>query len=99
MDRLNDPFPTLADLSREHPEWLEPPRDGDRWGRWTYHAEAQVLAFVEPWDYEVDLRSARTDAERWDWARHLAGKVWVTDEDLGALVRALRALSPGRPHG
>lgn len=66
-------------------------RDGDRWGRWTYHAGPRVLCLEEK-AYDVDLDRCRTAEEVYDWIVHIAGKVWATDADIGALVRALRVV-------
>ncbi len=39
--------------------------------------------------YEVNLDQCDTSAGVLDWIAQLAGKTWVTNDDLGDLVRAL----------
>lgn len=75
-------------------------RDGDSWGRWTYRAEANVLEIrpfgrEAPYRYHVDLGRCETEADAWDWVRHVAAKRWATDADVGALFRGLRSLAGG----
>jgi hypothetical protein len=79
----------LNTLAVEHADL----RDGDRWERWTYSASLNVLtipAYGPGATYEVDLDRCRSDLEAWRWVSHIAGKVWATDADVGALLRALK---------
>jgi hypothetical protein len=88
-------FSTLDELDtvcREHGAV----RDGDRWGRWTWHAPSRVLSIDADGAYEIDLDRCTSPMSDLDWILHLAGKTWATNADVGALVRALRAIR-GRP--
>jgi hypothetical protein len=85
-------FITLADvdaLMAEHGDL----RDGDRWGRWTYDASVNVLSIPAygptTLPYEVDLDRCGSELDAWGWAAHIGRKVWATDADVGALLRAL----------
>lgn len=66
------------------------------WGRWT--KDDHWLVFDKDGrDYPVDLTEMTNPVETLDWIRHIAGKTWVTSQDLGDFVRALQDLIPSRP--
>ena len=68
--------------------------DGQRWGRWVYRQETNILAIEHPTGpavYDIDLDRCGGQVEILDWIFHVSKKVWVTEEDLGHLVRALQA--------
>lgn len=67
-----------------------PPEDGTRWGPWTYLAATKELKHDH--HYFVDLEDMETSAAVLDWIAQVAGKGWITDADLGALVRGIDAL-------
>lgn len=70
------------------------PRHGDKWGRWRFDARRRELVIRAPGGapYEIALDSCTTRTEVWDWVEHMAQKHWITNADLGALVRALETL-------
>lgn len=72
------------------------PRPGQRWGNWRYLARPPrlVLRGAEPaMLVEVPLAPCNSRTRAMGWVLHAAGKRWVTAEDVGCLVRALRMLN------
>jgi hypothetical protein len=64
-----------------------------RWGRWRYSpTDPHSLDLIDGGAYEVVLDRLDTVAKLGDWLLHLADKNWVTAEDLGNLVLAVRDL-------
>jgi hypothetical protein len=71
-----------------------------KWGNWTYNANkppsidhGRGLAA-----YEISLDRIDNDAKLGTWLLHLAEKGWVTADDLGNLVLALRDLEQVEYH-
>lgn len=58
-----------------------------QWGRW--RLDGGCLVPEQAPDYYVDLRRITDSAKALDWIVQLSKKSWVTEEDLGFLVKAL----------
>ena len=58
-----------------------------QWGRWRLKDGCLVPEHAP--DYYVDLRRITDSAKALDWIVQLSKKSWVTEEDLGFLVKAL----------
>jgi len=67
-------------------------RDGQFWGPWEYKATSLVLDYKNG-QYEVDLERCNSSAEILDWIVQVAGKSFITEADLGHLIRALDDLA------
>jgi len=69
----------------------KPPQHGQRWGNWEFDKRRLVLTIGRrKWfEYEVDLETCTSGSEILDWILQVAGKGWVTPEDIGYLVEAL----------
>ncbi len=63
------------------------PRHGDYWGRWKLNGAGDRWS-LDIQHYYILLDEIHTNAEMNDWIFQLAGKTWVTAEDLGNLVLA-----------
>lgn len=65
------------------------------WGNWAYVPSQgdcpPVLCHVGSF-YEIDLWTCRTSAEVLDWIFQVAGKSWLTPDDLCDLINAFRVL-------
>lgn len=64
-----------------------PPRHGDNWGRWTLNGRGTFWS-LDIQHYYIDLNGITSNAQMNDWIFQLAGKTWVTPDDLGNLVLA-----------
>ena len=62
-----------------------------KWGNWTFDPGTLVLTHDET-RYEVALDECTTSAKTLDWIMQVAGKTWVSEHDLGHLVRAINSL-------
>jgi hypothetical protein len=63
-----------------------------RWGSWKLDPERRVLEHIDGRGYEIDLEQMTSSAEVLDWYHQIAVKEWVSNEDLGQLVRAIHEL-------
>lgn len=68
-----------------------------QWGRWFLEAQStrKVLVFYDDDNREltyVDLAECTNGFELCDWVCHLSGKNYISPEDLGNLVFAIRDL-------
>ena len=99
MNDDDKPFPTIktCELGKRVYEELDE-RLTSGWGKWTLDLETNVLVHQERADYEVDLDRMATTTEVLDWIFHLTGKNWLTEEDLGHLVRAVAGILRVRFH-
>jgi hypothetical protein len=70
--------------------WKAPkPESGDTWGNWRYNAKLLTLTHVAE-HYEIRLDECSTSAQMLDWIFQLATKTWMTSEDIGDLIHALK---------
>lgn len=68
-----------------------PPKHGDTWGRWRLNGEGGYWS-LDIGSYYIRLDHILTNAAMNDWLFQLAGKSWVTPEDLGHLVLAFNEI-------
>lgn len=92
-------FYTLEELNeiceREYAELQRKCDDGTAtWGRWTYNPTDPPS--IDIGSYEIVLERIDTVAKLGDWLMHMANKNWVTPDDLGQLVFAMRDLYHAR---
>src|SRR5438105_423087 len=64
------------------------PAHGDKWGRWKLNGHGGHWS-LDLEHYYITLNDITTNARMNDWIFQMAGKTWVTPEDLGNLVLAL----------
>lgn len=67
--------------------------DGQRWGKWVFEKERNVLVCYEDGRnmYDVDLDSCTNQIEVLDWIVHISDKAPYSEADIGHLVRALES--------
>ena len=53
----------------------------------TYYDKKKNTISVHGWNYEIPVDQFSTSAQVLDWIAQLSGKLWMTDEMLGAFVR------------
>ena len=65
-----------------------------KWGPWTYYEKRFALVFTDPkaYTYAIDLSTCTESSEILDWIIQLSNKTWVSHQDLGYLVQALKEL-------
>ncbi|HEV3436099.1 MAG TPA: hypothetical protein VG122_01995 [Gemmata sp.] len=61
------------------------------WGRWVYHADGPYLELNNC--YSIALDRITDLAAVGEWLLHLSNKTWVTNQDLGDLLYALKDLA------
>lgn len=64
-----------------------------QWGNWHYDPNFFTLGYQNGYVYFIDLNDCTNSSEILDWLLHLAGKSWITPEDLGNLIYALDELA------
>src|SRR6266850_8563237 len=69
-----------------------PPQHGDHWGPWQFDARLLTLTHIDDSWYEIDLETLDTSARMLDLIFQITSKTWVSREDAGHLIEALRAL-------
>jgi hypothetical protein len=62
------------------------------WGPWELDRESRSVVVRQPHEYWIPIDDLATDAGIAHWLLHVAEKTWATNEYLGGLVRACRAL-------
>lgn len=73
------------------PRWIL--QGGNMSARWRIDEENLVLTGAEDAQgYEIDLEDFTSSAGVLDWIVQLSKKVWMTDEDIGRLIRGLDTL-------
>jgi hypothetical protein len=73
------------------------------WGNWKLNHETPVLEYANfslngAGFYEIDLDRMTSSAEMLDAIFQVAGKRWISNEDIGDLVRALDDLLDPQAH-
>lgn len=63
------------------------PKHGDNWGRWKLNGHGNNWT-LDLEHYYIRLDRITSNAQMNDWIFQMAGKTWVTPEDLGNLVLA-----------
>jgi hypothetical protein len=68
--------------------------DPTSWGCWHLDGSGNNLEILDgATPRQVPLVRCRTDAGRWFWVQHYAGKSWITGDDVKDLVAALGQLA------
>ena len=80
----------MATKSRKHSK-SSTPKSVTPGSPWRFDANALTLTYRDN-SYQVDLETCRTSAEPTDWIFAVAGKGWISTEDIGFLVQDLEAL-------
>ena len=62
------------------------------WGKWTFNEERRVLRHQTRPGYDVYVDRMRNAAATLDWIMQVTGKRWVSREDAGDLIEAIRYL-------
>jgi hypothetical protein len=81
-----------VDFSDTITEMLERPfpQTGDRWGKWIYSIEGNVLYFDPATNnYPVRLDTIRTAEDLADWLAQLQEKTWMSPADFGDFLEAV----------
>lgn len=58
-------------------------------GRWVYRPRTFELVWVGAWEYAIDLDDCTDAAQVLDWVIQLSHKAWMSDADLGKMIRAM----------
>jgi hypothetical protein len=61
---------------------------GDWWGNWELTKNNCLIYHDSKHEYEIDLDRAKNINECSVWIFHMIEKNWITDADIGSLVRA-----------
>ena len=67
-------------------------QEGDTFGNWTYHVNGGAAYLEIGYGYGIDIERCQTAEQCWDWVNHMAGKTWITPEDLGWFIFALSVI-------
>lgn len=71
--------------------------DPTSWGRWHLDAPGNHLEILDGATPRfIPLDRCATNAHRWFWVQHYAGKGWITGDDVKDLVAALAQLAEGQ---
>ena len=76
--------------------------DQRTWGPWRVDTKRQLIwcqipGFPKSAEYQIDLATCKTSAEKCDWLAQIAEKSWATREVLGALVQVMDTVVGLRP--
>jgi hypothetical protein len=63
-----------------------------QFGNWIYDQAAKVLKHQTRPDYEVDIERMTTSAAILDLIRQATAKTWVSRQDAGDLIEAIRTI-------